>query len=195
MKNKSSIVVVAICTFLCHWTAFCYDGGVFMKKIHLGGKYGSVIGNYALVDDEDYECINKHRWHVHSVSNLLYARRTEKSGGVVARVLMHRQIMSPSSSLVFCDHIDGSGLNNQRSNIRESSHSQNQRNRANNRNCSSKYKGVYFAKKTNKWMSQIYVCGKTMSLGCFVTEKEAAQSYNDAAIMHYGEFARLNVLT
>jgi hypothetical protein len=32
------------------------------KKIYLHGKYGSIIGNYAIVDDDLYLEINKYKW-------------------------------------------------------------------------------------------------------------------------------------
>ena len=56
IKSKSSIVVVATCTFLCYWTAFGYDGGVFMKEIQL------TQGYVTQVDDADYEGLNQWKW-------------------------------------------------------------------------------------------------------------------------------------
>ncbi len=51
---------------------------VRMKLIELGGKYGSVIGNYAQVDDEDYEELNKYKWHAVNHKGLYYAARNRK---------------------------------------------------------------------------------------------------------------------
>lgn len=42
IKAKSFIVIVATCTFLCHWTAFGCGGGVFMKEIQLFGDYAKL---------------------------------------------------------------------------------------------------------------------------------------------------------
>ena len=39
------------------------------------------------------------------------------------------------------------------------------------------------------------MAGKSQYLGLLDNEKEAAQAYNEAAIEHYGEFARLNEFT
>lgn len=58
--------------------------------------------------------------------------------------------------------------------------------------CSSKFKGVYWCKKSQKWKVNIQVKKKAMYLGLFIDEKEAAVAYNKAAIEHFGEFAKLN---
>ena len=41
----------------------------------------------------------------------------------------------------------------------------------------SKYKGVYFNKRDNKWVARITINGKTKYLGSFTTEIEAHQAY------------------
>ena len=47
-------------------------------------------------------------------------------------------------------------------------------NKTKSKNRSSVFKGVYFDKKTNKWVSRIYKDGKKYHLGCFDSEIEAA---------------------
>ena len=44
-------------------------------------------------------------------------------------------------------------------------------------NYSSKYKGVYWHKKANKWASYIYLDGKRKHLGLYIDEDEAAKVY------------------
>ena len=44
----------------------------------------------------------------------------------------------------------------------------------------SEYKGVYFHKASNKWQSQIRINGKRKHLGCFKTELEAHNAYQNA---------------
>ena len=42
-------------------------------------------------------------------------------------------------------------------------------------------------------MARINVDSKSVFLGYFTSEREAAESYNAAAIEHYGEYAKLNI--
>ena len=80
-------------------------------------------------------------------------------------------------------------------NIRAATNAQNQANKKKSPGCSSKFKGVSFYTKHNKYKAGIMVSGKTIHLGWFTEELEAARAYNDAAIEHFGEFAALNDLT
>lgn len=57
---------------------------------------------------------------------------------------------------------------------------------------SSRYKGVYWAKKARKWCAQIKIKGVTTNLGLYTSETEAARAYNETALLLWGEFARLN---
>jgi hypothetical protein len=59
-------------------------------------------------------------------------------------------------------------------------------------NTSSKYKGVTYLKKLDKWQAQIEINYKSIYLGIFLFEEEAAIAYNEAALHHFGEFAVLN---
>lgn len=91
------------------------------------------------------------------------------------------------------DHIDLNKLNNVVSNLRVATRSQNQANSVKLRGVS-KYKGVYFdnRRKRNPWSSGISMSGKTIHLGTFPTQEQAASAYNKAALEHFGEFARTN---
>jgi len=56
--------------------------------------------------------------------------------------------------------------------------------------CSSKYKGVSWEKRAQKWKAQFATAPR--HLGYFDSEADAARAYNDAATEHFGEFALLN---
>jgi hypothetical protein len=76
-------------------------------------------------------------------------------------------------------------------NLRVCTFTQNNRNVRPQKNTSSRYRGVCWNKRENKWNARINVDGKQIDLGHFISEHEAALVYNKAAIIHYGEFAKL----
>ena len=90
------------------------------------------------------------------------------------------------------DHIDGNTINNHWENLRWATCSENNRNRAKRTNATSSYYGVCWHKANGKWLAQISIEGKRTSLGTYTSEKEAAQTFNKAAIEYYGEYAKLN---
>lgn len=90
------------------------------------------------------------------------------------------------------DHRDGDGLNCSRENLRISTASGNNRNRGPNRAGACRLKGVSIDRRHRKYRAQIYVAGKRMYLGLYDTEEAAAQAYDAAARLYFGEYARLN---
>lgn len=113
-----------------------------MKLIELTGKWGSIIGNYAQVSDEDYEEINQYKWWCAKKPYTFYAIRriyTNKKGKEIS---MHRELLNISNSKLEGDHIDHNGLNNQRNNLRIATRSQNQVNKVKRKPTQSKYIGV-----------------------------------------------------
>lgn len=109
-------------------------------------------------------------------------------------ILVHRIIffLETGEEPEQVDHIDMNRENNHISNLRASTRSQNHANLNGNRNGTSKYKGVYWHKSSQKWFVQTKVDQKSIFLGEYKDEKEAAKAYNCAAIKYFGEFARLN---
>lgn len=156
------------------------------KEIQLFGKFAE--GLYALVDDEDYDRVNQHRWHVGNngyIKTFVGGRKNAKC------ILMHRLIMNPSEDLEV-DHRDGNKLDNRRSNLRVAERSQNARNLRRHKKFSSRFKGVSWNGKAQLWDAGIQCDLRTIHLGQFSSEIQAAVAYNMAATRLFGEFASLN---
>ena len=149
-------------------------------------------GKFALVDDEDFEELNKYKWFYHKSG---YAIRNIRLGvNLRSSLKMHRVIMETPYGKD-TDHKDLNKLNNQKYNLRICNRSQNVMNSLPRSDNKSGYRGVYFHKITNKWAAQISNFNhKQIHLGVFLSPEEAARAYNEAAIKCYGEFARLNII-
>ncbi len=150
-------------------------------------------GQVALVDDEDYERLTTHKWQVfRHRSGKLYAARTRTMNGVKVGERMHRVITGAGIGTLV-DHINGNTLDNQKSNLRICTNSENMCNRGKQKDNTSGYKGVLFKKKhKNPWFARIKKDKIIYPLGYFNTPKEAAIAYNNKAMELHGEFARLN---
>lgn len=146
-------------------------------------------GFSALVDDEDYEMISQWKWHARTTCNKVYAARGKHPGGVI---FMHRLINGTPDGME-TDHIDGNGLNNQRSNLRSATSLQNSMNSLPQHGRTSSLKGVWKdvgSRNRKHWRSAIRINGKLKYLGRFHTEEEAHEAYKMAALEHFGEFCR-----
>lgn len=151
-------------------------------------------GYVAIVDAENYEWLNQWTWMALKARNTVYAiRRGQKKSEGRKNIYMHRQIMQTPPGMQ-TDHRDGDGLINCRENLRNCTHSQNQRNQRPQKGVTSEHKGVSWNEKTKKWIAQIKANGKQKYLGSFTSELDAASAYNAAALKYHGEFARLNII-
>jgi hypothetical protein len=59
---------------------------------------------------------------------------------------------------------------------------------------SSQYKGVIYDKTRQKWAAYIGVKYRSINIGRFENEEDAAIAYNVAAQFFFGEYANLNPL-
>ena len=158
-----------------------------MKRVRLSQGY------MALVDDEDYLLVSEHLWHVDKFEKKIYAIRKVRRDGRRQKCYMHRFIVQPPMGLVV-DHINGNGLDNRRSNLRICTIKENLRNmsKPSRSNASSRYKGVCFLAPDRVWRASICYERKTIYIGRFQTEEEAAVAYNHKAKELFGAFANLN---
>lgn len=143
------------------------------------------------VDENDFAELSQYKWYLTAQG---YARRTlyipETKGAEY--LTMHRQIMNAEKGQQV-DHIDGNKLNNRRANLRFCSFSTNLYNSQKRKGqAASKYKGVCFDKRRNRWRAGIQVENRRINLGSFENEVTAARVRDGAALYYHKEFARLN---
>jgi hypothetical protein len=157
-------------------------------------------GKVAIVDDEDFENLNRFEWSAlrcrRKHKDIWYAIRTVEltpyKRGVKRHrrtVRMHRDILGISDSKILSDHKNGDGLDNQKANLRRATPLQNQFNKPKTPGCSSRYKGVTWRGGRKRWLAAIKHNGRSLHLGTFTNEMHAAAAYEKAAALFHGEFA------
>ena len=149
-------------------------------------------GKFALVDDEDFEHINQFKWYYAAG----YARRNLRMKNGKRKIIFMHRIIAKTPEGMYCDHINGNTLDNRKSNLRNVTKNENNWNARKKSKATSKYKGVSYFKRDRdligKWGARIQVNGKSIRLGYFSSEIEAALAYNKAAEKHFGKYAVLN---
>ena len=149
-------------------------------------------GKYAIVDPEDFERLNKHKWFAVKSANTFYVGRTIYAGKKHISIRMHREVIHPPDHLLV-DHINHNGLDNRKANLRPATCAQNSYNRKQFRKRkTSKYTGVSWRKQKKKWTVIIRYNCKNKFIGYFKDEIQAAKAYDKAAKEYHGEFASLN---
>jgi hypothetical protein len=161
--------------------------GYPFRKIPLGE------GRFTIVEPRDFYWLNNFHWtitgdgeHIYAVRNIINAR------GKTMIIRLHREIMNAPKGLLV-DHKNSDTLDNRRANLRLATHSQNQFNKRKTKTkASSQYVGVHFDKSRGQWGARIKHGNKSIWLGRFDSEIDAAKAYDEAAKKYHGEFARLN---
>ncbi len=149
-------------------------------------------GKWAIIDACDAEKVLQHKWYAHKDYHTYYAlTNIRKEDGTPTILRLHRLILKPHPQTMV-DHINGNGLDNRRCNLRLATNRQNLQNSRIPLTNTSGFKGVYWEKQKCRWRVQIYVDGKNKNLGSFKTKKEAAATYDRAAIKFFGQFAKPN---
>ena len=165
-----------------------------MKRIPL------TQGQFALVDDKDFEELSKYKWCADRNSCVksfyairsVYATRSRRSISSHrkrrVKVYMHRIILDAPKGLQV-DHINHDTLDNRKENLRLVTASQNRQNQRIRSNNTTGFKGVSFEQSVKKFYARIKVANKCIHIGPFLTPEAAYEAYKIAAIKNYGEFA------
>ena len=107
---------------------------------------------------------------------------------------MHRTILNAPKGLVI-DHLNHDGLDNRRSNLRLTNHSENRINSCKPPTSTTGFRGVSFHKHRGDYIAHIRKNGYLRHLGYFEEPVEAAKAYDRAARELHGKFAALNFPT
>ena len=164
-----------------------------MKEIKL------THGYITTVDDEDFYLLSIFKWHldirkgkIYGVCSSLSQSVADKINNGTKHLRMHRYLMGVIDPSILVDHADLNPLNNQKHNLRKCTVTENNRNKSISKNRQTKYKGVSRYKGT--WGANICVNKKSIWLGSFTNDYDAAIAYNEAAVKYFGEFANLNII-
>lgn len=170
------------------------DEKTFIKDGDICRRVPLTRGQWAVVDESEFERINSNRWIALwcPKTKSFYAVRTVITKGKRICVRMHREVLYLHSGIVKKgDHKNCDTLDNRVRNIRRATDAQNCHNRRKARNNTSGYKGVSWHKGTGMWVARITVNGIRYGLGYFHTPEEAYAAYCAAAEIHHGEFKRV----
>lgn len=148
-------------------------------------------GKFAIVDAEDYERLNQHKWFAKKQRNTYCAQRHIICNGKYTSICMHQEILCVPHGIRI-NHRSGNYLDNRKSNLRTATRKQSSYSARPKKNCTSEYKGVSWNKGRKKWCANIGYDYKLYYLGGFDNEEDAARAYDRKAIALFGEFARLN---
>lgn len=146
---------------------------------------------YAIVDDDDAVRVSRISWKLRRTPHTRYAFTSSKLIGN-SQKLLHRFILGLKPGEI-CDHVNGNGLDNRRSNLRVVTAAQNAQNcfvQRREDGKSSQFKGV--TRVSGGWQAQINSGGLIDHLGVFLNEEDAARAYDSAALKRFGAFARTN---
>ena len=149
-----------------------------MRNLLITGNGAALIlpcGSTVRFDIEDYDIVSKFAWYK-SPQGYVIAKTKGKRHDRRC-ITMHGVVMMRPDGVII-DHINRDRTDNRKNNLRYCSHSQNNMNagkkKARNGLPQSKYRGVSWSSRINKWQVVVRIDGKLKHLGSYVSELDAA---------------------
>lgn len=161
----------------------------YIRPIRVSGNIAFIPltqGLEAIIDIDDVHLVEGRNWFAHRDHYTFYAKTTKK-GDKNVKLRLHNEIMLPPEGF-FVDHINGSGLDNRRSNLRLATITENNRNTRLLKSNTSGLKGASWSKRDKKWKASIKVNKVTIYLGYFSTKEAAHEAYRRASLKYHGNF-------
>jgi len=153
------------------------------------GIIGLQQGMCAIVDLEDQPRVMARKWRV-AVDGTTGRAIQVCSGERLS--LAHFVLGVSPNRRILIDHKSGNIFDNRKNNLRLCTPSENNANSRKRNGTTSQYKGVSWYSPRKTWRAQTKKHGVGYHLGYYHDEKQAALAYNKAAVVLFGEFARLN---
>jgi hypothetical protein len=148
----------------------------------------NISGYKVLIDDKDYDLVKDYKWYVY-INKSGYKRIIAKKKN--KNISFARTIMIPNLNEEV-DHINHNTLDNRRCNLRICTHQENCYNLKTRKDNSLGVKGLWFNKKTNKYVAVIRTNGKKVFQKYFNNISDAKREYDKKAKEIFKEFACLN---
>jgi len=145
-------------------------------------------GHKVYFNAEDRKIIESRKWYLARRKSKEYAQTDSRDP--LGRIFMHQLLIKTEKGHVI-DHMDGNGLNNCRSNLRQCTQAQNCQNSQKKRKHKA-FKGVFLDARRGTYYAQVAVNKKVFTSSGYETEIEAAIAYNSLARIHHKDFALLN---
>ena len=158
-----------------------------MKQIKLRGIYG--LGYSTLVDDDDFEELNKYKWHLDSNRNGHIGYASRRIGNNTS-VPIHRVVMKAKKGQII-DHINRNPLDNRKENLRFCTTQENARNSQRQRNKKSNLpRGINYdeTRPHHPFYGRLSFNGKRIETKGCSTKEEAIKLYKELARKCWGEF-------
>lgn len=148
-----------------------------VRYLPLRGRDGSIRA-WTMVEAPDFEELAQYRWYL---MNRGYAVRSVGTRPQdVRKVLLHRQLMGLGfGDPAQVDHINFNKLDNRRSNLRVVSARFNKEHRPPRSDSTSRFRGVYVRSGRSGWHACAGEKNRTVHLGRFDDELEAARAVNE----------------
>ena len=145
-----------------------------------------------IIDSIDLERTGRERWALlRGPRGLMYASKRKRLNGRRITLRLARLLIAASGNDVVV-HINGDGLDCRRKNLAITDKNNASAKSRKRQGTTSGYKGVYWVRSKSKWAAKIKFEGRSIWLGYFEIEEDAARAYDEAAIKCFPKFARLN---
>lgn len=154
-----------------------------------------ISGYLVKIDREDLDLVQSRKWRVtKSTTGRIRVVTSVRTKEGVRSITLGKFLMNPPKGKQVYPRRFNDGLDYRKSNLVVCTVSERQQLLPKRRaESTSRFRGVSYQSSSGKWRAGIQVDGKTLNLGEYETEIQAAEAYNQASTKHFGEHAYQNI--